>query len=94
MKRMWISNFKREVEKNLKGTIIVEIESSLLLSGFELEIVKIIIHNECFNHPFIHNIGTVENVMSFDPIDVAQSFIRFYKGIISNKFFKEIIDNN
>lgn len=94
MRRMWLTKFKREVEKYLKGTIIVKTESSLLLSGFELEVVKIIIHNECFNQPFIHNIGSVDNVMFFNPIDVAQSFISFYKGIIANKFFKETIDKN
>lgn len=92
MKRMWLAKFKREVEKYLKGTIIVNTESSLLSPGSEF--VKIIIHNECFNQPFIHNIGSVDNVMSFNPIDVAQSCIRFYKGIIANKFFKETIDKN
>lgn len=92
MKRMWMSNFKREVEKYLKGTIVVKVETGISLAGFEIEIVQIIIHNDFFNQPFIHNIGSVANVMSFSPIDVAQSFIRFYKGIILRKIFKESID--
>lgn len=90
MKRMWMSNFKIEVEKYLKGTIVVKVETSISLAGFE--IVQIIIHNDFFNQPFIYNIGSVDNVMSFSPIDVAQSFIRFYKGIILRKIFKESID--
>lgn len=91
MKRMWMSKFKSEVEKYLKGTIVVKVETSISLVGFEMEIVQVIIHND-FYQPFIHNIGSVDNVMSFDPIDVAQSFIRFYKGIILRKIFKESID--
>lgn len=90
MKRMWITQFKREVENYLKGIIVVKLEPSLLLPG--TEIVKLIIYNEGFEEPFVHNIGEIENVMSFNPIDVAHSFIRFYKGIIANKFFKENID--
>ena len=77
MKRLWISIFKREVKKNLKGTIIVKIEPSLFSS--EVEIVKIIIYNDCFEQPFVHDIGSIDIVMSFKPIDVAQSFIRYYK---------------
>ena len=87
MKTMWLSKFKIEVGKNLKGTIIVKLESSFLLP--DTEVVKIVIYNDCFAEPFIHNIGSVDNLLGFDPIDVAHSFIRFYKGIIANKFFKE-----
>lgn len=89
MKRMWMSNFKKEVEKYLKGTIVVKLETSFSHSGSEMEMVQIIIHNEFLKHPFIHNIGTVGNVMCYDPIEVAHSFISYYKGIIGIKLFKK-----
>lgn len=93
MKRMWMSNFKREVGKYINGTIVVKLETSFSHSGFEMEIVQIIIHNEYINQPFIHNIGSIANVMSFNPIEVAGSFVRYYREIIFNKFFK-CIDKN
>lgn len=88
MKRLWVSRFKGELDINLKGNVEVKLKTSLLFSSFDSEFVQVIIHNDCFEQPFVHNIGMVDNVMHFDPIDVAQSFIRYYKGLIENKFFK------
>lgn len=93
MKRMWVSSFKRELEIYLKGNVEVKIKTSLLFSSFDSEFVQVIIYNECFEQPFIHNIGMVVNVMHYNAIDVAHSFIRYYKGIIVNKFFNPI-DND
>lgn len=94
MKRMWVSSFKRELEIYLKGKVEVKLKTNLLFSRLDSEFVQVIIYNECFEQPFIHNIGMVDNVMHYDPIDIAQSFISYYKGVIANKFFKEIIDND
>lgn len=93
MKRMWVSSFKRELEIYLKGNVEVKIKTSLLFSRFDSEFVQVIIYNECLEHPYIHNIGMVDNVMHYNPIDVAHSFIRYYKEIIVNKFFNPI-DND
>ena len=89
MKRMWMSNFKKEVEKYIKGTIVVKLETSFSHSGSAMEMVQIIIYNDFLNQPFIHNIGTIENVMCYDPIEVAHPFISYYKGIIAIKLFKK-----
>ena len=89
MKRMWMSKFKKEVEKYLNGNIVVKIGTSFSHSGSEMEMVQIIIHIDFFKQPYIHNIGTVGNVMCYDPIEVAHSFISYYKGIISIKLFKK-----
>ena len=89
MKRMWMSIFKKEVEKYLKGTIVVKLETCFSHSSSEMEMVQIIIYNDFLKQAFIHNIGTVENVMCYDPIEVARPFISYYKGIIGIKLFKK-----
>lgn len=86
---MWLSMFKREVEKYVKGSVVVKLETCFSHTSSEMEMVQVIIYNDFLNQPFIHNIGTVENVMCYDPIEVAHSFISYYKAIIGIKLFKK-----
>lgn len=81
MKRLWISKFSQEVIKQIKGNLVVSIEQVP-------EIVKVIIYHESLVYPFSQIIGTAETVLEFDPIEVANSFLKYYEQTIFNKFFK------
>lgn len=88
MKRLWISKFSQTLIKQIKGDLVVSIEhdSNLVVS----EIVKVIIYHDALVYPFSQILGTVETVLEFDPIEVANSFLKYYEQTIFNKFFKSI----
>lgn len=91
MKRLWISKFSREVIKQIKGDLVVSIENEH--NSVDTELVFVVIYHKSLVYPFSHIIGTVETVLEIDPIEVAGSFVRYYREIIFNKFFK-CIDKN